>query len=49
MPEIIVIGAGGQIGTELVTALREKHGSLNVVASDLLENCPPLFDILIAH
>ena len=44
MPEIIVIGAGGQIGTELVTALREKHGSLNVVASDLLENCPPLLE-----
>ena len=44
MPEIIVIGAGGQIGTELVTALREKHGFLNVVASDLLENCPPLLE-----
>jgi nucleoside-diphosphate-sugar epimerase len=44
MPEIIVIGAGGQIGTELVTALREKYGSLNVVASDLLENCPPLLE-----
>ena len=44
MPEIIVIGAGGQIGTELVTALREKHGSINVVASDLLENCPPLLE-----
>jgi nucleoside-diphosphate-sugar epimerase len=44
MPEIIVIGAGGQIGTELVTALRKKHGSLNVVASDLLENCPPLLE-----
>ena len=44
MSKIIVIGAGGQIGTELVTALRKKHGSLNVVASDLLENCPPLLE-----
>ena len=44
MSKIIVIGAGGQIGTELVTALRKKHGSLNVVASDLLEKCPPLLE-----
>ncbi len=44
MPEIIVIGAGGQIGTELVTELRKKHGSENIVASDLEEVCPTLLE-----
>jgi nucleoside-diphosphate-sugar epimerase len=33
--KIVVIGANGQIGTELVLALREKFGSEQVVASDL--------------
>lgn len=32
---ILVIGASGQIGTELVMELRSIHGSKNVVASDL--------------
>ncbi len=40
MEKILVIGAGGQIGTELVNALREKHGNDNVVAADLGEECP---------
>lgn len=40
MKKILVIGAGGQIGTELVLALREKHGSTNVVAADLSAICP---------
>ncbi len=44
MPEIIVIGAGGQIGTELVTELRKRYGSDHVVASDLGENCPSLLE-----
>ncbi len=44
MSRIIVIGAGGQIGTELVTALRKIHGNENVVASDLREGCPPLLN-----
>lgn len=35
MDKILVIGAGGQLGTELVEALRQKHGSENVVASDI--------------
>ena len=44
MSEIIVIGAGGQIGTELVSALRAQYGSQNVIASDLGENCPAMLD-----
>ncbi|MFT5481239.1 MAG: hypothetical protein ACI9NN_002209, partial [Bacteroidia bacterium] len=32
---ILVIGASGQLGTELVMALREQYGNQNVVAADL--------------
>ncbi|WP_027077161.1 NAD-dependent epimerase/dehydratase family protein [Maribacter antarcticus] len=34
---ILIIGACGQIGTELTFALREKYGKDNVVASDIRE------------
>jgi nucleoside-diphosphate-sugar epimerase len=37
---ILVIGAGGQIGTELIPALRKEFGESNVVASDLGVTCP---------
>lgn len=33
--KILIIGANGQIGTELVTALRSKHGAEQVIASDI--------------
>ncbi len=35
MQRILVTGAGGQIGTELVAALRSRYGDANVVASDI--------------
>lgn len=38
--KILVLGAGGQIGTDLVSALREKHGAANVIAADLKPECP---------
>lgn len=33
--KILVIGANGQIGTELVTALRSRYGAEQVIASDI--------------
>lgn len=35
MERILVIGANGQIGSELVTALARQHGSENVIAADI--------------
>lgn len=35
MEKILVIGANGQIGSELVDALAEKHGAENVLAADI--------------
>ena len=36
-PKILVIGANGQIGSELVEALVARHGAAQVVATDLAE------------
>lgn len=35
MERILIIGANGQIGSELVEALAAKHGAQNVIASDI--------------
>ena len=35
MERILIIGANGQIGSELVGALADKHGANNVIASDI--------------
>lgn len=35
MNKVLVIGSSGQIGTELLIALKKKHGKDNVVASDI--------------
>jgi len=40
MSKILVIGAGGQIGVELVLALRKKYGNNNVIASDVKAEVP---------
>jgi len=40
--KILIIGACGQIGTELTLALREKHGDTNVIASDIREGSEDL-------
>src|SRR5689334_21508552 len=35
MQKILVIGANGQIGSELVSALADRHGAQNVIATDI--------------
>lgn len=40
MEKVLIIGAGGQIGTELTAKLRLMKGADNVYAADIHENCP---------
>lgn len=40
MKKVLVIGAGGQIGTELVLELRKRFGNETVIASDVKNVCP---------
>ncbi|OUT70901.1 MAG: NAD-dependent epimerase [Crocinitomicaceae bacterium TMED16] len=44
MSKILVVGACGQIGIELVIELRKRYGIKNVIASDIKEKCPPAID-----
>ena len=37
MKRILIVGAGGQIGSELTTFLRGLYGNANVVAADVRE------------
>lgn len=41
--KVLVIGACGQVGTELVENLHQIHGSANVVASDIRSSDSPVF------
>ncbi len=41
MDKILIIGAGGQIGTELTAYLRNIYGSSNVIASDIRATLHP--------
>ncbi len=38
MKKILIVGAGGQIGSELTTKLRGIYGNSNVVAADMKAN-----------
>lgn len=40
--KILIIGAAGQIGSELTLKLREKYGNQNVIASDIKEGAQEL-------
>ena len=40
MKKVLVVGASGQIGTELVVELRKQFGAQNVVASDIKDEAP---------
>lgn len=42
MSKTIVIGACGQIGTELVLALRKQNGNDAVIAADVKNDCPEI-------
>ena len=39
MKKVLVIGAGGQIGTELVIELRKRFGNEQVIAADVKDEC----------
>ena len=44
MDSILVIGAGGQLGTELVKALAQKFGNENIIATDFQDAVKQKFD-----
>ena len=44
MDKILVIGAGGQLGTELTKALTDKYGKDRVLATDFQEAAKDKFD-----
>ncbi|MGE0931964.1 NAD-dependent epimerase/dehydratase family protein [Peijinzhouia sedimentorum] len=43
MEKILVIGAGGQLGSELTFALAKLHGSTNVIATDINDRSRKIF------
>lgn len=49
MDKILVIGAGGQLGTELTKALTNKYGNDSVIATDLQESARSKFEYCSFH
>jgi nucleoside-diphosphate-sugar epimerase len=43
MGKILVIGAGGQLGTELTKVLAEKYGNESIIATDFQESARSKF------
>jgi len=46
MEKILVIGAGGQLGSELTFELAKLHGSTNIIATDINDKSKKLFNDL---
>ena len=44
MGKTIIIGAGGQIGTELTLTLRNTYGKEQIIAADIKTHAPPLIE-----
>ena len=44
MKKVLIIGAGGQIGSELVLSLRSMFGNDQVIASDVKSECPKIIN-----
>ena len=42
--KILIIGAGGQVGTELTLQLRERYGNDSVIATDLKDKAEGIFE-----
>ncbi|NBV10352.1 MAG: NAD-dependent epimerase/dehydratase family protein [Chitinophagia bacterium] len=49
MSKILVIGAGGQLGTELTKALADKYGKASVIATDFQASMSSKFDYCTFH
>src|SRR5579884_3040889 len=41
---VLIIGAGGQVGTELTLQLRERYGNHNIIATDLKDKAEGIFE-----
>lgn len=44
--KILIIGAGGQVGTELTVALRKKYGEGQVIAADIKDGAGLMLDVM---
>ena len=46
MERILIIGANGQIGSELVEELSRKHGNENIIAADIGVKAALAFNVM---